>query len=102
MALSGVSEAKVKVLGRWAWEAMLRYVRETILLNARKKLAKQVVGEAAVARTAQQVHKSPGKWQKWPKLPARQCQLEARQCDTDSRIRMANRERDRLIIMPHV
>ena len=42
LAMAGVSEAKIRMFGRWASEAMLRYVRESLLAQSGIVVAKQV------------------------------------------------------------
>ena len=71
LALAGLSEKKIKFFGRWASDAMLRYVREKLLTDASRKVAKQVVVEAEEAAAAQLLSKSSVRRQKWPRLAAR-------------------------------
>ena len=42
LAMAGVSEAKIRMFGRWASEAMLRYVRQSLLAQSGVVVAKQV------------------------------------------------------------
>ena len=56
MAKAGVSEAKIRLFGRWASQVMLKYVREALLAEAGSVVAKQVeVGLGA----AQQLKREP-------------------------------------------
>ena len=42
LAMAGVSEAKIRLFGRWASQAMLAYVRETLLAESGVVVSKEV------------------------------------------------------------
>ena len=65
LAMAGVSEAKIRLYGRWASDAMIAYVWETLLAADGMAVAKEVVVSEQARRCTTAAAKETAVGRKW-------------------------------------
>ena len=68
LAMAGVSEAKIRMFGRWASDAMIAYVRETLLAASGMAVAKEVVRSEQEQHSTAVVAQAAAVSRKWHRL----------------------------------